>query len=525
MELFRLSSGDIMTATEKTFAFLSDSGVDRKDALRLQFAAEEVLLTYQQKFGEEALFELYLDKRMGTSRVVLRIGGVSFDPFGDLGDDDRLMHNLMEDMGTAPVWNYRRSYNEIVLTAGKKKALSPVAKILIGIGLGIGLGLLVRLLPEAVVHEISDTWMAPVQNAIMGFLSCLSALFIMLSVTSGVCGMGDVSTFNRVGRRMIFRLLVTLAFDAVFAALVVPVFFPLSGSGAGKAEFSTLWQMLVNIIPTNIIETFSTGNTMQIVFMAMFASTILLVMGPKAQQLVDIISQLSNLLQQLIQHVVALMPLVVFVSLFRLVADGDISQLVGAYKYPLIVALLCVVYFLLHLLIVSVCYRVPPFLLLKKLLPAMLIGFSTASSAAALSENLDTCENKLGISKQIINVGIPLGQTLYMPTVIFALLAGVLCASQIFDVEVSFSSYLILVIASYVISIAAPPVPGSLLASFALLLTQAGIPSDAMTFIVALDAIVDRFATSTYISGLQMALIGVAKSLDMLDEQKLHAAK
>ena len=523
MEIFNLSPDDIATATEKSFTFLSDNEVDRKDALRLKLAAEEVLLTYQQKFGAEAKFEMYLEKRMRMPRIVLRIFGDSFDPFGSLNEEDWLMHNLMESMGTAPVWNYRRSCNEVVFTAGKKKKMSSVAKILIAIALGIGLGMLARLLPGTLAHNISETWMAPVQNAIMGLLSSLSALFIMLSVTSGICGMGDISTFNHVGRTLIFRLLLALLIDIAVAAAVLPFFFKLSAGAAGSTDFSTLWQMLINIIPTNIVETFSTGNTMQIIFLAMFSSVILLVMGHKAHPLVEIITQLSNLLQQLIQYVIELMPVVVFVSLFRLAADGDFSQLLNAYKYPLLLLLLCSAYLIIHVTLVSIRHHISPRLLIKKLMPTFAITLSTASSTAALPENLNTCENRLGIDKQIYNVGIPLGQTMYMPGIAMALLVGSLCAAQIFNVPVSLPSYLILVVTAYILSIATPPLPGSITASFALIMTQMGIPSDAMVIIVALDAIIDRIATSTYVAGLQMQLIGIAKSMDMIDDQKLHS--
>ena len=525
MEIFHLSSEDIMAAAERTFDFLTANKADRKEALRLKLAAEEVLLTYRQEFGEAAKLELYAEKRMKVPCVIFRIAGSSYDPFGKLNEDDWLMHNLMVNMGTAPVWNYRRGCNEVVLTAGKKEKMSSVTKILLAVVLGIGLGMLTRLLPGSFAHDISEDWLAPVQNAIMGFLSCLSALFMLLSVTTGVCSMGDVSTFNRIGRGLILRIMLVVAIDSVFAAIVTPLFFKLSDSGTGSTNFAALWQMLVDIIPTNIVETFSTGNTMQIVFLAIFASMILLVMGHKAHPLVEIIAQLSDLLKELIQYVIMLMPVVVFISLFRLNADGDISQLLSAYKYPLIVLMFCTVYLIAHIAVISLRHHISPLMLIKKLLPSFLIALTTSSSTAALSETLNTCENKLGIDKQIINVGIPLGQTLYMPSVVFEVLVGILCTAQIFDVPISPASYLILIVTAYILSIADPPLPGASVAMFTLVMAQMGIPSDALVIIIALDAIVDRILTSTNVAGLQMTLIGVADSLGMLDGQTLGSDK
>lgn len=523
MEVFNLSSEDIMTATEKTFTFLSDNKVDRKEALRLKLAEEDILLTYRQRLGEEAKLELYLEKRMGRPRVILRVAGVSCDPFAELSEEDWLMHNLMEKMGNEPVWNYRRSCNEVTFIAGKKRSMSSVAKILTAIVLGIGLGMLCKLLPGTLAHDISETWLAPVQNAIMGLLGCLSAFFILFSVTNGICSMGDVSTFNRVGRSLIFRLLIALMIDVIITAVFLPFFFSLSGGVAGGADFSTLWQMLVDIIPTNIVESFATGNTMQIVFLAMFASVMLLMMGPKAHQLVEIIDQLAGLLQQLIQYVIELMPVVVFISLFRLNADGDFSQLASAYKYPLLLLLFCAVYLIARVTVTSMRHRISPRQLIKKLLPTYLITLSTASSTASIPDNIDACENKLGIDRQIVNVGIPLGQTVYMPGIAMTLLIGVLCSAQVFDVPISFPSYLILVVSAYILSIATPPLPGAMLASFTLLMTQMGIPSDAMVIILALDPIIDRIATSSYVVGLQLKLIDIASALGMIDNEKLHS--
>ena len=523
METFRLSSEEIMTVVEKTGDFFADQGIERKDALRIKLATEELLLTYRQELGEKAMLELYLERRMGKPRAVFRIPGASFDPFGNLTEEDRLMHNLMENMGTAPVWNYRHSCNEIVFTIGKKKKLSSLAKVLIAVALGIGLGLLARLLPGTMAHDISTKWMEPVQNAVMGLLSCLSALFILLSVTSGICGMGDVTTFNRVGRRLIFTLLIGLLIVVVVASLIFPFIFPLTKGSAGQADLSVLWQMLIDIVPTNIIETFSTGNTIQIVFLAMFSSVILLVMGPKAQQLVDIISQLSDLLQQLIQGVITLMPLVVFTSLFSVNADGDVTQLISAYKYPLYTILFCAGYLLIKILITAFKHRMSPIVLAKKLLPTFLIALSTSSSSAALPENLNTCENRLGIDRQVVNIGIPLGQTLYMPSTVFTLMAGCLCAAQIYDVPVSLPTFLIFAFTVYVVAIATPPIPGGAMATFTLIMTQLGIPSSAMAFIIALDPLTDRVATGTFIAGLQMELIDISSSLDLLDKDKLRA--
>ncbi len=58
-----------MTAVEKAHDFLEENGIDRKDTIRTQFAAEEVLITYQHALGEEASVQMFLEKRMGRFSV------------------------------------------------------------------------------------------------------------------------------------------------------------------------------------------------------------------------------------------------------------------------------------------------------------------------------------------------------------------------------------------------------------------------------------------------------------------------
>lgn len=525
METYRLSSENITIIEDKIHDYLIEKGIDNKEAIRMQFAAEEILLAYQKELGEKAMVEFFLEQRIGASRIILRIPGASFDPFGNISEDDRLMHNLMKDLGSAPVWNYRHSCNEIFFMIGKKKKMSSLSKILIAVAFGIGLGVLMRLFSPDLAINISEKWMAPVQNAIMGLLSTLSALFILLSVTTGICSMGDVSSFNRIGKKLIFSLLLGLMIVTILCAVVLPFLFPLAKGEAEATDISVLWQMIVDIIPTNIIETFSTGNTIQIIFLSIISSLVLLIMGPNAQELIDIIGQLSELVQHLIHYVIELMPIMVFVSMFRMNANGNVNQLLYAYKYPLFVFLLCFVYLVARFFLTVIKYKIPPSVLLKKLTLTFFIALVTSSSSAALQENIKCCEKKLGIDRKVINVGIPLGQTIYMPSVVYILMVACLVFSQIFNVPVTFPSYCILTFSAFIVTIATPPVPGALLATFTLMLSQLGIPYEAMSIIIALDAIIDRIGTCTYITGLQLKLIDIANDLNMLDKEILLKAE
>ena len=100
-------------------------------------------------------------------------------------------------------------------------------------------------------------------------------------------------------------------------------------------------------------------------------------------------------------------------------------------------------------------------MLLRKLLPTYLIALATASSSAALSTNLETCEKTLGISERISRFAVPLGQVVFETGAgagIFVLAMGL---AEYYDVAISFPWVVAGVLTAGLLAIAAPPVPGS----------------------------------------------------------------
>lgn len=80
-----------------------------------------------------------------------------------------------------------------------------------------------------------------------------------------------------------------------------------------------------------------------------------------------------------------------------------------------------------------------------------------------------------------------------------------------------------LAIIAFILSIAMPPLPGTTISCHVLVLAQLGIPAEAIAVVIAFDALVDRMSTPTNISMLQMELIQVAGSLDLLDTDTLRS--
>jgi len=160
-------------------------------------------------------------------------------------------------------------------------------------------------------------------------------------------------------------------------------------------------------------------------------------------------------------------------------------------------------------------------LLVKKLLPTFLIGFTTASSSAAFATNLETCEKQLGVPPVLVNFAVPLGQVLYMPGFIVSFSGICLCMAENYAVAITPAWVVTMVIVVGLLSMAMPPVPGGALTAFAVMFTQLGIPNDAVALAVAINSVVDFIATASNLTCLQVEVVMVSGKLGMLDEECL----
>lgn len=518
-----LTNETIAANVEKAREFLEKNRVARQNITRICLAVEEVLLEYQTKLGNTAPVELICGKRLGYANVILQVRGESIDPFTRVKEDEIPLRYLLPEMDYYPTWSYKKGSNVVRFEVAVQKKDKTLAFMLSAVVFGAVFGILAKQLPGNACQVLCDSYLSPVSSTILGLLGTLATLLIFVSVVAGICGIGDISTFNKIGKRMIFRFLLFMMASALLCLLLCLTVFPLQKSGSAKLDFAVLWKMVLGIVPTNILDAFLTGNALQVVFVAIFVGIVMLSLSSKVEKMVEWNMTANIIVQKTLQIVIKTMPLVVFISIFKLTATSSLSNFAGVYKYPLLMLICCVANLIVFILRVSITQHVGAGLVIKKLLPTFVIAVTTASSSAAFSTNLDTCENKLGIDRQIANIGVPLGQTLFKPPIIFSMICGSFCLAQLYGGPLTFPQMVTMLLSVYILAIAAPPVPGVGISCFTLLFAQLGIPAEAVSVVIALDVLIDRISTSTGLAMVQTELVQLASSLKMLNEEKLKA--
>ena len=346
---------------------------------------------------------------------------------------------------------------------------------------------------------------------------------IFFSVCWGIVNIGDVRVLGRIGKVVVVRFLGAIfLLTAVTALCLVPLFQPENGAASvGENAVAQLYSMLLEIIPSNIITPFQEGNSLQIIFMAICVGLVLLMLGEKSAALRTWLDQVNTAVQFMMEMVSRYISLFIFVSLLSLLLSDALRNLGGMVKGLLLGMAACMVWPLLYALWASLRLRVSFPLLLRKLLPTYLIALSTASSSAALSTDLETCERRLGISGRIVHFAVPLGQVIFKTGAAVGFFVLALGLAEFYGVAMPFSWLATGVLTAGLLAIATPPVPGGSLTCYTVLLTQLGIPAESIGLAVAGNVILDFFMTSCGISCLQSELMLSACKLGMLDQEIL----
>ena len=521
MEQYNFSNSNIDLACEEVGEFLSKVGVERREALRTKLTFEEVLLEYQSKFGEDATFKVRLLKRLSSIKVEIIVEGESYNALVKNSDEGDVIQGLLAGIGLAPTWNYKNGKNYIVFIP-KKKTLSGTVKMVGAIGLAMICGIILNLLPDGIRAGANDYVLTPVTNAFMGLISAVSGPLIFLSVLGSICSMGNMETLGKIGSKTIKVILLYMTVIAVLMTAFGSLFFHIEMGGGGASSFSQILDLIYDIIPSNLFEPFVTGNALQLIFISIMVGLAMLVLSSRVSGVFKLVEQLSSIVQTIMSGLSSLLPILIFVLFTGMISSGNLGAILDSWKIILVIVLMIVVYYVLNLLRIFLMKKIPPALLMKKAWQTLLIALTTASSAAAFGTNTRDANKKLGIDKNLVDFGIPLGQVLFKMSEFAMFIPIVLTFAESYGIAITPVWLILAYITVWLISFAVPPVAGGAIMGFTIVFAQLGIPTEAMAIAIALNAITDFPLTAMNVTGWQLTMIDVADSLGSLDKETLR---
>jgi Na+/H+-dicarboxylate symporter len=280
-------------------------------------------------------------------------------------------------------------------------------------------------------------------------------------------------------------------------------------------------EMIVSLFPRDPLTTFVSGNMLQIVITASIIGIALMSMPlPQSRPLLDLMASVQATCMVIVQWVLLFAPLAVFGLLAHITARVGLSALIGTGVYVLTVMLGLLLLLAAYLAIVTLLARRSPLAFLRAAREAMLLAFSTSSSAAVMPVTMTTAEEKLQVQSAVSRFVVPLGTTINMGGT--ALYQGVatLFLAQIFGIDIGLSGMILVVVMATGAAIGSPGTPGVGIVILATILNSVGIPAEGIAIILGVDRLLDMCRTVVNVSGDLVACVTIDQLLGRRAEQK-----
>ena len=171
----------------------------------------------------------------------------------------------------------------------------------------------------------------------------------------------------------------------------------------------------------------------------------------------------------------------------------------GAYMITVVAGLF--VMMIVYIIIIKFLAKRPLSSTLATIKEPQLLAFSTSSSAAAMPVSIKTAEEKLKVKPKVSQFIIPLGATINMDGTAMYQIIAVFFLAQLFDVNLSFTTIILIALTSLAASIGAPSAPGTGIIILSTILIAAGVPAVGVVLLLGVDRILDMTRTMVNVTG------------------------
>ena len=490
---------------------LSKTRISQKEILTAQLLLEETFLRLSKGAGDSADFSVTvtLRRRFGDISLRLESSGEQYNPLVEMTevnekDEDAYGLTILKTYRDAVSYS-RKNGKNLVSIRIHKSASKDFRNTVISIVLGIACGILLKNNVSAdVLEQINVTLAGSALRMFMNALSMTVGPMIFISVIAGITNMSNAADVGRMGGKLIMFSLAKL-----FACTVLGVVFGLlvfsdglSGlAGAIPQQVSgvkpglSLLDMITGIIPANLIQPFATGNVLQMLFLAVFFGIIVNRAGERANVVKELIEFFNFFFMDVMNVVVKFIPIVVFISMVRLMLTIGMDALLSLGVVIVANAVGMALVVLASGLFVTVVGKFSPVPFLKKALAFAPIPFSLNSSNACIPMTLKLCSEKLGADARLPMFSIPVGLQFNMNGSSFYTAMIAVLMARTLGVELNPNVLVTLTVSTFLVSVTMAGCPGSAIIGMSTVFEAVGIPTAAVALFLPIDSPVGMFRT------------------------------
>lgn len=402
------------------------------------------------------------------------------------------------------------------------KAPKLTTQIFIGLILGVIFGL---VFPKWGVS------VKPLADAFLRMIKMIIVPLIFSTLLVGIAGTGDFKKLGRIGIKAIIYFEIATTVALIIGLLFVTISKPGVGVSiedvdpskiqtAAQSEIK-IGELLLHIIPTNIVEGAARGDILQIIFFSCFFGIAVTALGKKGEIIIQFTQAVSDAMFKVTLYVMKLAPIGVFAAIAATVGKYGISMLVPLAKLIITMYIALAVFLFFVLGAISALIKVPFFKFIKAVWEPFLIAFSTASSEAALPKAMEIME-KFGVPRTIVAFVIPTGYSFNLDGSTLYLSMATIFVTQVYGMQIGLGKIILIMLALMLTSKGVAGVPGASITVLTATLASFGYPLEAVLLLLGIDRILDMARTSVNVVGNCIASAVVARWEKSFDDERMR---
>lgn len=409
------------------------------------------------------------------------------------------------------------------------KKLSMANKILLLMVVGLVFGFVFKRW-----YSVWSQVTTPIGDIFLRMLRMTILPLVFFSIISGVSSIADMKKLKKIGGRFLIYWGIGSVLSAAAGIIWAYIIKPGVGVSleASAEEYSTegvsIVESIVNFIPSNVFESFTNFNLIQVIVFAMFVGIAITLMpeGSVKNGLTKAFDAGNALMSRIIEIVMGFSPIGVLCMMAN-IAGSLGSDVLGALGKMLLTqyiayATLILVVFPLILLLVA---KVNPIQHYKNIFPTMIMAFSSCSSSLTLPMTMKCTKERCGVPAETVDLIAPPAATINMQACCAEMPIYAIFAAQLFGVTYSITDLLIIVTMGCVMAAGAAGVPGGGIMMSAIMMQTMGLPLTIVPWVAGIYRLIDMPNTTLNVTGDTVGMVTTSALMGDLDRDTFNAHK
>ncbi|MGU8328502.1 dicarboxylate/amino acid:cation symporter [Clostridium perfringens] len=370
-----------------------------------------------------------------------------------------------------------------------------------------------------IIFKENILFLDTVGKAYMSLIKMIVVPLVVTSLITSIVRLENFDTLKSIGLKTFTVLLGTTgaaAFIGIIVASSLNLGQGLSFIGAENfkaREIPGFSKVLIDMLPSNPLAAIVENKIIPIVIFSMFIAIALVIEDntnkEKAKPFKDFILSAYDIVLRITKMVLRIIPYGVFALIATAAAKNGMDTLMSLIWVILAVYIAAFFQFLfVYNPLISFVARMNPLKFFKGIFPAQVVAFTSQSSYGTLPVTIKSLVEGVGVSENIASFVAPLGSTIglngcggFYPAIV------AIFAANVFNVELTIYSYILIVLTAIISSIGIAGVPGSATMSTTVMLAALGLPIEALAMVIAVDSIIDMIRTATNVTGASVAAL------------------